>query len=137
MNRLLGTVIVLETEGDISLVEVDASGVRLISLVLESTASSAHLAAGRPVTVLFKESEVSISLQPASPMTIRNRIPCVIRTLTEGRILSHLTLDWNGGILHALVTTRAVRDLRLVPGLPVEALIKATEVSLAEGHGRI
>ncbi|HKP96474.1 MAG TPA: TOBE domain-containing protein [Fibrobacteria bacterium] len=137
MNRMHGTVIVLETEGEISLVEIAVEGARLTSLVLESEASAVYLAAGSPVTAFFKESEVSIAIAPASGLTIRNRIPCSILTVAEGRILSHLTLAWKGGTLHSLITTRALHELRLVPGLRVEALVKATEVSLAEGHAAL
>ena len=137
MNRLFGTVTVLETEGELSLVEVDVSGARLTSLVLESAGSAGYLAVGKPVTVFFKESEVSLALPPISGLSIRNRIACVIETVTEGRILSHLMLRCEAGALHSLISTHALRELRLSPGQAVEALIKATEVSLAEGHVRI
>jgi molybdate transport system regulatory protein len=135
MNRLQGTVTLLETEGEISLVEVDVRGEKLTSLVLESAASGAYLAPGRPVTVLFKESELSIALAPSPGISIRNRLPCVISSIRSGRILSHLVLEFKGSSLHSLISTHAVGELGLRPGLAVEALIKATEVSLAEGHG--
>lgn len=134
MNRMPGTVAALETEGEISLVEVDVPGARLTALVLESAESAAYLAVGSPVTVLFKETEVSIALGTAPGLSIRNRLPCSIRSVAEGRILSHLILEGASGVVHSLITTRAVREMGLRPGLAVHALIKSTEVSLAVGH---
>jgi molybdate transport system regulatory protein len=137
MNRLFGTVTALESEGDISLVEIDVQGDRLTSLVVESGASAAYLAPGLPVTVRFKESEVSIAVGGAPAVSIRNRLTCSIREITAGRILSHLILDYYGATLHSLISTKALKDLDLQIGMNVYALIKATEVSLGEGHVRI
>lgn len=137
MNRLHGAVSALDGEGDLSLVEIDAGGLRLTSLVLESARTAAWLAPGRPVTVLFKESEVALATcDPAAlaGLSIRNRLPCAVRAIAAGRILAHVELDCGGGVLHALISARACAELRLAPGMRVTALIKATEVSLAEGH---
>lgn len=137
MNRLRGTITALESEGDLSLVEIDAGGIRLSSLVLESERSAAWLAPGTAVTVLFKESEVALAAgDPAmlARLSIRNRIPCAVRAVTAGRILAHIELDCGSTILHALISARACAELGLAPGMAVTALIKATEVSLAEGH---
>jgi len=127
----------LETEGDISIVEVDVQGDRITSLVLESAETAGYLAPGSPVTVLFKESEVSIGIAPYAGLSIRNRLPCAVRAINQGRILSHLILDYKGRTLHSLISTHALLDMRLQPGMRVEALIKATEVSLAERDVRL
>jgi len=132
-----GTVVALETEGEISLVEVDVDGRRLSSLVLESSESAAYIAVGSPVTVLFKESEVSLSLADCPSLSIRNRLPGIIMSIAEGRILTHVILDCGVRTLHSLITTHALRELGLRPGLAVQALIKSTEVSLAEGHASL
>jgi molybdate transport system regulatory protein len=134
MNRLYGTVKGLETEGDISLVEVDVPGACITALVLETPSSAAYLAPGKPVTVLFKESEVSLAAGPLPPISIRNRIACEVVSVETGGLLAHATLSFGDARLHALVSARAARELELRPGAPVHALIKATEVGLAEGH---
>ena len=134
MNRLNGTVASLETEGDISLVEVEVPGGRLFSLVLESEATSGYLAPGSKVTAQFKESEVALAPGAAPLLSIRNRLPCVIRSIREGRLLTHLILEFGRSELHSLISTRALHELGLRAGSDVTALIKATEVGLAEGH---
>ena len=134
MNRLFGTVAELETEGEITRVVIDASGTRLTSLVLETADSAAYLTPGNPVTVLFKESEVSLAIGPEPLISIRNRLPCEVASLDAGRILAHVELRYRETRLHSLISTQAARELGLRPGLPVYALIKATEIGLAEGH---
>jgi molybdopterin-binding protein len=136
MNRLFGIVSELESEGDFSLVGIDVAGTRLTSLVLESAASAAYLAPGNPITVLFKESEVSLVMGPIPRISIRNRLPCQVVSVSEGGILAHVVLDFAGSPLHALISTRAARELELSPGASVYALVTATEVGLAEGHAR-
>ncbi len=136
MNKLKGTVTRLEIEGGISLVEADVLGERFTALVLESAETAGYLAVGSRIQVQFKEAEVSIALPaPGFTVSIRNRIPCVVRSITQGKILSHLILDFHGSDMHSLISTRAVAELGLRPGLAVQALIKATEVGLAEDHG--
>jgi molybdate transport system regulatory protein len=137
MNKLSGTVHSLESAGDICLVEVDVLGDLITSLVLEPAGADGYLAVGKPVSVLFKESEVSIATAPVAGISIRNRLACTIVSIAEGGILSHLGLEYKGQVLHSLITTRALRQLRLQNGQKVEALIKSTEVSLQEGHARI
>jgi molybdate transport system regulatory protein len=137
MNRFFGTVSDLESEGEFSLVGIDVAGMRLASIVLETAASSAYLAPGNPVTVLFKESEVSLGVGPEPRVSIRNRLPCEVVTVTEGGILAHVVLACAGSRMHSIISARAAREMGLGPGMPVYALIKATDVALAEGHVRL
>ncbi len=132
MNKIPGTVTSIQSEGAISLVEVNAFGVTLSALVLESANTCAYLQIGMPVMAFFKESEASLCLLPVTGLSIRNRIPCEIKSITKGNILCHLALEWDGGILHSLITLRAFQELKLIQGMNVIALIKSTEVSLAD-----
>jgi molybdate transport system regulatory protein len=136
MNRLFGTVTELETEGEISRVGIDVAGTRLTSLVLEAADTAAYLAPGSPVTVLFKESEVSLAVGAEPRISIRNRLPCEVVSLQAGRILAHVVLSFAETRLHSLISAQAARELGLQAGLSVYALVKATEVGLAEGHVR-
>src|SRR4051812_2358313 len=123
MNRLFGTVSDLESEGEFSLVGIDVAGTRLTALVLETAASAAsYLAPGNPITVHFKESEVSLAVGPVPRISIRNRLPCQVVSLAEGGILAHVVLAFAETRLHALISARAARELELSPGSSVYAL---------------
>lgn len=133
MNRLDGTVTAIESNGFVSLVDVAAGQHAFTALLLESPASAPYLAVGRAVTVLFKETEVSLAKSLAGELSLRNRIPAKVVSVRRGDILSEVVLDGGAGVsLTSIVTTRAVGRLSLAPGDEVEALIKANEVSLTE-----
>lgn len=134
MNKIPAIVTSLQTEGEISLVEVSAFGITISALVLESANTCAYLQIGMPVVVFFKESEASLCLSPVTGLSIRNRIPCKIESINKGRILCHLSLAWQGGVFHSLITLRAFDELKLIQGMSVVALIKSTEVSLSDSH---
>jgi molybdate transport system regulatory protein len=134
MNRFFGTVLGLETSGEISLVDVGVGGAIFTSLVLETENSSAYLKPGTKVTVLFKESEVALATGDSLVISIRNQIKCQVASVEAEGLLAHITLSFSGKMLHALITARAARQLDLVVGTPVYALIKSTDVSLAAGY---
>lgn len=138
MNRLEGVVAARAAEGGVSLVEVDVGGATLSALTLEAPD---WLAPGSRAAALFKESEVALAVGPAATavagLSIRNRLACTVRAVESGRILAHIELDWNGRRLHSLVSARAAAELALAPGLSVVALIKSTEVALAEIHAGV
>lgn len=132
MNRLRGQISSIESNGHISLVDVVVGDDTFAAILLESPDSAPYLAIGNQVQVLFKETEVSLAKELAGLLSLRNRIRGTIRQIRHGEILSEVLLDCNGQPLTSIVTSRAVKRLKLEEGDEVEALIKANEVSLME-----
>ncbi|WP_462187578.1 MULTISPECIES: TOBE domain-containing protein [unclassified Frankia] len=67
-------------------------------------------------------------------LSIRNRLTGTVTDITEGAVMSTVTVDLSGGqTVTAAVTLDAVKDLDLSVGATVEILIKSTEVALATG----
>ncbi len=132
MNRLLGTITVIESNGHLSLVDVAAKPGAFTAMVLETPHSAPHLKVGHRVAVLFKETEVSLAKNLQGQISLRNRIRAQVRGIRRGEILSEVVLDYQGQSVTSIVTTRAVHRLALAEGDEVEALIKANEVSLQE-----
>ncbi len=132
MNQLRGRIAAVETNGFVSLVDVNVGSDTFTAILLETPASAPYLAAGREVLVLFKESEVALAKNLSGLLSLRNRIRAEVRGIRRGEILSEVTLDYQGQSITSIVTTRAVQRLALAVGDEVEALIKANEVSLQE-----
>ncbi|AEK62851.1 molybdenum-pterin binding domain protein [Collimonas fungivorans] len=65
-------------------------------------------------------------------INVRNQFRGKIHSITEDDVLSALDIETPSGIVSSVITTRSVRDLGLVVGSEVVALVKATEVSLAK-----
>ncbi len=132
MNQLRGRIAAVETNGFVSLVDVNVGDDTFTAILLETPVSAPYLAAGREVVVLFKESEVSLARNLSGLLSLRNRIRAQVRGIRRGQILSEVALDYQGQSISSVITTRAVQRLALQEGDEVEVLIKANEVSLQE-----
>jgi molybdopterin-binding protein len=64
-------------------------------------------------------------------LSARNQIPGRVTGIPEGEAIANVELDASGTRLVASITVEAVRDLGLVVGSEVTAVIKASEVILA------
>lgn len=65
-------------------------------------------------------------------INVRNQFRGKIISIVEDEVLSGLDIETPIGIVSSVITTRSVRDLGLVVGSEVVALIKATEVSIGK-----
>lgn len=132
MNDLRGRIAAVETNGFVSLVDVEVGGDLFTAILLETPASAPYLALGSAVRVLFKEPEVSLAKNLSGQLSLRNRMRAKVQGIRRGAILSEVTLDYQGQSITSIITTRAVERLNLQLGDEVEALVKANEVSLQE-----
>jgi molybdate transport system regulatory protein len=67
-------------------------------------------------------------------LSIRNQLPGTITSVTTGEAMATVRARLSGGQdITAAITADAVTDLKLVEGTSVQAVVKATEVSLATG----
>ncbi len=65
-------------------------------------------------------------------LSIRNRLPGTVTALTTGDAMASVRVAVEGAELTAAITREAADDLGLSSvGVPVVALVKSTEVSLA------
>ncbi|MDO8652643.1 MAG: TOBE domain-containing protein [Undibacterium sp.] len=65
-------------------------------------------------------------------INVRNQFRGKIKEIIEGPVVSEVDVDTPAGIVTSVITTRSIRDLGLVIGTEVVALVKATEVSIAK-----
>lgn len=65
-------------------------------------------------------------------INVRNQFRGKVKDVIEGPVVSEIDVETPSGlIVTSVITTRSVKELGLVPGREVIALIKATEVSIA------
>ena len=65
-------------------------------------------------------------------INVRNQFRGRIREVIEGPVVSEIDVETPSGlIVTSVITTRSIRELGLVVGKEVIALVKATEVSIA------
>ena len=65
-------------------------------------------------------------------INVRNQFRGKVKEIIEGPVVSEIDVETASGlIVTSVITTRSVKELKLVVGKDVIALVKATEVSLA------
>ena len=130
MNKLQGKVTATQTEGNLTLVDIDCQGTPLKTIVIETQDTCDYLEKNTDVEVLFKETEVSISTERLTSISLRNQIPCQITRMVKGKILSQIDLVFGNAQLKSIITTQAVLDLELKIGQQVYSLIKTNELMI-------
>ncbi|HEY3327493.1 MAG TPA: TOBE domain-containing protein [Novimethylophilus sp.] len=131
MNKLQGQIVSVDCNSHMSLVDVAVGGDMFTATLLETPDTASYLRVGHPVTLLFKETEVSLAKNLTGLISLRNRFPVTVRSIERGAILSAVGLDYRGEPLICVITTRGVDRLQLAVGDTAEALVKANEMVLS------
>ena len=134
MNRLPGTISEVDVYGSIALVDVLVGERRFTATLIGAADDVTGWLPGKPVTLLFKETEVSLAKNLSGLISMRNRIPCTVTAIERGRLLTHVALDFDGRKLASVITTRSSYSLDLSIGDTVEGLVKANEMTLVAGE---
>jgi molybdate transport system regulatory protein len=127
MNTLRGTVRRCDSADGIHLLQVDVAGICCTAMALGDVAPAGN---GDTVTLSFRELDVALACQLGGAISIRNQLPCTVRAIDHGQLMSRITLDMAGHTLHAVITHASAQLLALHPGQPVTALIKSHTMQL-------
>ena len=128
MNRLPGHIAHIEIAGSIALIDVSAGNHRFTATLVGQELASWK--AGMPVTLLFKEMEVALAKNLSGLISMRNRLPAAVTAIEHGRLLTKVTLDFDGHRVESVITTRSAHALQLTVGDRVEGLVKSNEMTL-------
>ncbi|TDI70514.1 MAG: tobe domain protein [Bacteroidetes bacterium] len=131
MNILSGTIQDLQVHGNLTLVKVVVSDITFTSIVIETPETAPYLSIGTPIKVMFKETEVIIGKSGAD-ISLQNQIPVKVVSIEQGQLLSQLNLQYQEYTLCSIITSNAVKQLQLQPGVEVIAMIKTSEIMLSE-----
>lgn len=82
----------------------------------------------KKVTVLFKESEVSIAKNFVGEISLQNRFTCKIQNIQEGELLAQLRLSFLNYQIDSIISMKSVKTMDLQVGDNVMALVKSTEM---------
>ena len=132
MNSLSGLINQIEVNGSLSLVSIKVGECDFKSIVVETPETAEFLRIDGPINVLFKETEVIISTDSDPQISLRNKMVATIKAIDKGKLLSKITMETNAGKVISIITTNAVKQLNLVEGGQVLAMVKTNEVLLSE-----
>lgn len=132
MNSFQGNISDIEVSGSLSLVTVRVnSEISLKAIVIETPDTAPYLARGTEINVIFKETEVVIGLENNLPISLQNRINGTVASIEKARLISKIVLQTSAGNIGSVISTEAIRQLKLRKGLPVTAMIKLNEIMLS------
>jgi molybdate transport system regulatory protein len=132
MNKLKAKIVHIDSNNHLSLVDLAVGNDVISATLLETPAQADYLKIGNYVSILFKETEVSLAKNLSGLISLRNRLKATVTKIERGEILSAVTLAYQGNIIVSVITTRGMDTLQLEEGDEVEALIKANEVVLSD-----
>ena len=135
MNRITAIITNTQSSGSVTMVDLAVGDCQLSALMVEASELPAWLCKGNTVSVVFKETEVSIAKDFTGKISMRNQIECIIKSIERGQLMSIITMESKHFDVQSAITTRSVDQLQLEVGDRVTALIKANELSLMN-HAR-
>jgi molybdopterin-binding protein len=62
--------------------------------------------------------------------SIRNHLPGTVREIISDKVMTEVILETKCGLMSAVITTRSAEELQLEVGDSINAIVKATNVSV-------
>lgn len=132
MNQISASIYRIKSHQGISLVQLKVGdNLTLCSIVVDTPKTASYLKEDKPVTILFKETEVTLAKGNLLEISIQNKIPCKIKAIEQGELLSQVILVAEAFELNSIITTNACKQLNLSEGDEVTVLIKTNELSIS------
>ncbi|WP_439327613.1 TOBE domain-containing protein [Lonepinella sp. BR2357] len=131
-NQLQATVQAIKTGVTTDVIELAlASGEKLVASITSESTQHLGLQVGSDVVAIFKAPSVMLSTDNDLILSSRNQFDAVVQQVTDGAVNAEVTVKTTGGVeLTAIITETSVKNLGLVSGSPVRALIKASHIVL-------
>lgn len=131
MNKLTGIILNVESDDHMSIVEMQVHDELLKTIVIETPSTVSFLKKGTEIKIMFKETEVSIAKNFSGGISLQNKMRCTVKEIKKGKLLSSVSLDFEGTEISSIITSAAVEQLELNLNDNVTALIKTNEIILA------
>lgn len=137
-NQIDAEVVEVRRGGVTALLEMrTAQGTLLYASIMGEAAESLDVRPGDRVIAFFKASHVLIATGWVIPISARNRLDGSIEAVKHGVVNAEVYVQLIGGDrVSATVTEEAVANLALEPGMPVVAIVEASDVMVAKPLGR-
>lgn len=127
MNQIDGVIKTIKKHGDLHFVTVVSGGqpFQIMTLQLDTVFEE-----GREVTLLFKETEVTLGKGCEGALSIANILHAVIADIRRGTAVTEVALRLPCGMIRSIITTDALKAMALKPFEKVSVLIKATDIAM-------
>ena len=133
MNNLSGKIKNIKNSEYISEVSIELENNSIFNVFLVETPQTAsYLNLGQKINLLFKETEVIISMNLMPEISVQNQLKAEIIEIKPGKILSEITLKSAVGEIKSLLTSTVLQQMNFAESQEVLILVKANEIMLSE-----
>ena len=133
MNNLSGKIKHIKNSEYLSEVSIELENNSIFNVFLVETPQTAsYLNLGQKINLLFKETEVIISMNLMPEISIQNQLKAKIIEIKPGKILSEITLKSAVGEIKSLLTSTVLQQMNFAESQEVLILVKANEIMLSE-----
>ncbi|WP_345984847.1 TOBE domain-containing protein [Sulfurimonas sp. HSL-1656] len=133
-NQIDADVVSVCRDGVSALLELKTvQGTHLFASITGNASEALSVREGDRVIAFFKDSHVLVATGWVIPISARNRLEGVVESIHRGVVNAEVRIRLGGGDrISATVTDDAVSNLALQPGMPVVAIVKASDMMIAK-----
>ena len=132
MNIFRGHIEKVKVNGELSIVQVRIGEVLFSTILIDTPETVSYLEKGSEVGVIFKETEVILGVGDMSGISLRNKIKGKVVDIASDNLLSRVRIKTGIGIISSIITSNAVKQLEIVSGMEVTAMVKTNEIMLSK-----
>lgn len=130
MNKLTGKITALTNKDHLSKVSLAVGKQIFHAMVINVNSINPKLVIGQEVNFLFKETDVTLSLQPSEHISIDNQIPVIVDAVKKGTLLSKIVVSFQGILINTVVPSAFASKIQI--GMSLIMLIRSNEIMLME-----
>ncbi len=130
MNTLKGKITKLTTIDQFSKVSLAVGNQIFKAIVIKVNAINPNLVVGQMVNILFKETDVTLSLKTPEKISIDNQILVKVKEIKAGKLLSRVTVAFQNTNINAVVPAEFATEIQI--GMSLIMLIRSNELMLME-----
>lgn len=129
MNYIKASVTSIDSFDGITIVGFRAGSEILTMMSLELERS---LQVDSEVMLAIKATTVSLAKEKSTLLSISNQLPVQISSIDTGELLSSVKLSFEGNFIESIITKNSAQRMGLKPEDEIVALIKASDLAIAE-----
>jgi molybdopterin-binding protein len=93
---------------------------------------SDNIKIGTRVKLVVKPTHIAIAKKFSGDVSYSNQLPCTIKSINNGKLLSSIKLSVYDTVLESIITVNSSQKMNLKVGDEVIAFVKASELSIGE-----
>jgi len=129
MNQIKATITEIKKHQNISALSFNALGVNISMVALEI---NENLKIGTEVYIKAKATNISLAKNIENQISISNQLFGKVQEITNGILLCSVKIKIKDTILESIITQNSASRMDIKKGDKIIALIKATDISVAQ-----